>query len=152
MYWIGGRERLGERQDCSCGENVFYSSSSDLHQYVAMITIFSTAVTMSSRNIPMAPVIHWTLHIRLTLFFSLLILLLNCSASRFLFGYPHYAIRAWPTAYSWSCSTDMSLLLSRFIWKSPLCWGSGIAVICIKQRVLSRMQLMSETLGITRGI
>lgn len=36
--------------------------------------------------------------------------------------------------------------------ESLLCCGRGIAVICIKQQVLSRMQPMAETLGITRGI
>jgi len=42
---------MGGRQDCSCGENVFCSSSLNLHQYVATSTIFSIAVTMSPHNI-----------------------------------------------------------------------------------------------------
>lgn len=50
---LGGLGTRG-RQDCSCGENVFYSSSLNLLQYVAMIAIFSIAVTMSPHNIPVA--------------------------------------------------------------------------------------------------
>lgn len=75
----------GGRQDCSCGENVFYSSSLNLHQYVAMISIFSIAATMSPHNIP---VLLYTKHFTY-LCFLLLVLLLNRSASRFVFDYLH---------------------------------------------------------------
>lgn len=67
LNWKGSG--MGGRQDCSCGENIFYSSSSNLHQYVAMITIFSIAFAVSPRNIPVA--LLYTKHFTYLGFFTL---------------------------------------------------------------------------------